>query len=452
MSNRRLLAFSGIMTAILSVAAVSLLSATTSSPIIITPSASIPNFDKMTEEQRTQAFMRLEVEDILKNGFRLTTERLKQAAQHFNAKEDDQARAVLDGVAITQEQDTLLQQQKQTPSAQVQAQLDDKATELLLLARLSEINYALGEQRIADASQYFEQALKSGRTAERLNQYALFLEKNQQFQPAEQVYTELLTQLRQQANSNPNDTNLGRVASTLNSLGTVIAQAGSTRWDEAQQLQTEALTISRKLAASNPDALSDLSVVLSSLSQLTYTDTTRSGSVAKFHTETLDALRPLADSNPDAYLPFIAGLLNTSGTMVGTGEAEQLYRESLTAYRKLAATQPDAYLQNVAMVLNNLGGHLPTDTTRRHEAEPLLTEALAIFRKLAATHPDPYLRGVFQQDVVTSLEGLGRSHLQWNEPAKARQYLQEAISIVEASAPAYPEQLPNLKATLASIK
>jgi hypothetical protein len=73
------------------------------------------------------------------------------------------------------------------------------------------------------------------------------------------------------------------------------------------------------------------------------------------------------------------------------------------------------------------------DSNRRQAAETLYNEALEIRRKLAADNPSVYL-----PNVVKTLGGFGLAHLQWDEPAQARVYLQEAADLIKPFAAQYP--------------
>lgn len=43
-------------------------------------------------------------------------------------------------------------------------------------------------------------------------------------------------------------------------------------------------------------------------------------------------------------------------------------------------------------------------------------------------------------DVIRLLDGLGRVHMKWNEPQKARAYLQEASDLIQPLVKTQPEQ------------
>lgn len=426
---------------------------------IIYPSTIMPNFTELTDEQQTLGFLRFEVEYMI-NAMPLTTERLKQVAQYFNANDDDKARAALDIAAITQEQTTLLSQLPQQP--QLQAKLDDLATELILLASLTEIDTTLGKQRIAKASEYFEQALKSGRTPERLYEYARFLQRNNKSEQAEPFLVEAVTLLRKQAISDPNL--LPRLIPVLDQLGNIkIKQAKPSQLAEAYSLYVDALSINRRFLANHPESVSSFPVLFSSLSELVQVDASYTSKVEALYKEVINDLRPLVNNSAPEILPTLAQLLNSQSVMITQNntthrqaEIEQLYKEALEIYRKLATTKPDDYLSYVSMMLGNLGFLISSDKTRKEEAEKLLLEALSISRQLSATHPDAYIRNVFQKmDVIRLLDELGRVHMKWNEPQKARAYLQEASDLIQplvkTQPEQYKEQAKNIQEALAQL-
>ncbi|MDD5274362.1 MAG: tetratricopeptide repeat protein, partial [Methylovulum sp.] len=270
----------------------------------------------------------------------INTERLRLAKQFFDQGNYQAARDTLNATEISQDQTALLakQQRLQTEQSQVTTQLADNATEFLYKARLTAIDYSLPD-RIAQASQFFESALKSARTPENIFAYAYFLDENNQFSAAEARYQEALRIRRQLAKDNPT-VYLPDVAGTLNNLGILAANSG--RRSEAESLFQEALAIDR----------------------------------------------PLAKGNPAVYLPDVARALNNLGALVKAdsgrrSEAEKLYQEALGIRRQLAKDNPAVYRPDVPMALNNLGVLVAADSDRRSEAEGLYQEALEIYRPLA---------------------------------------------------------------------
>jgi tetratricopeptide (TPR) repeat protein len=268
---------------------------------------------------------------------------LKQAVALFNAQQYAEARKVLDAGEITQEQDALLakQQRLQEEQATVTAQLDDKANEWLLKAKLTAIDYSLGDQRIAQTSGYFEKALKSGRTSERLFAYAKFLGENNQYRAAETLYTEALNSYRELANDNP-AVYLPDVVATLNNLGNLVAD-DSQRRKEAENLYTEALTRRRQLAKDNRC----VALTLNNLGILVAADSQRRKEAENLYTEALSSYRELANDNPAVYLPDVAA------TLWGFGEAYlnwnepahalPLLQESAELFAPLAQQAPGVF-------------------------------------------------------------------------------------------------------------
>lgn len=344
-------------------------------------------YQELTEvESEIKAFER----DVLQlaatiNSIPRDSERLRKATEYFEAGEFDKARVVLDIGEITQDQETLLKQKDA-----VQTQLAANANELILLAQATAVDYKLGEERIAKTRGYFEQALKSDRSAKNVFSYAYFLDENNQFKLANDYYVEALTLRRQLAKVNP-DIYLPNVANTLNNLAILVSQ-----------------------------------------------DTQRRNEAETLHNEALSLRRQLAKQNPNVYLPDVAGTLNNLAILVRKdtkrrNEAESLFNEALTLYRQLAKDNPNVYLPDVATTLNNLANLVSKDTQRRKEAETLYNEALSLRRQLAKDDPNVYL-----PNLVNTLGGYGLAHLQWNNKEKAFPLLKEAAEILSPLAQQYP--------------
>ena len=266
-------------------------------------------------ERQMQAFKRDVVqlhEEI--NKIPLNTERLKLAKQFFDTGDFDKARAILDAEQITSEQDALLERQQELKAKQeqIQKQLDDKANEWLLKAQLTAIDYTLGDKRIPTTCQYFEKALKSGRAPERLFQYALFLQNNNQFKTGEKIYQEALKEYRELAKANPS-VYLPYVAGSLNNLGVLVKQDSSRR-TEAEALYQEALKDYRELVKANPSVyLPDVATTLNNLGNLASVDSSRRTEAEALYQEALKDYRELAKANPSVYLPDVARTLGGVG-------------------------------------------------------------------------------------------------------------------------------------------
>lgn len=112
---------------------------------------------------------------------------------------------MLDEKEMVQEKQALLKKKEQDKKEleETKAKLNDLAADYLLKARLTALDYQLGERRISQTRQFFEQALELGRTHERLFEYALFLQENKQYADKEKLYQESLTIRRELAKANP---------------------------------------------------------------------------------------------------------------------------------------------------------------------------------------------------------------------------------------------------------
>jgi tetratricopeptide (TPR) repeat protein len=357
-------------------------------------------------QQKLEDFKR----DVLKlaedfNKIPINTERLRLAKQYFDAGDYHDARTILDAENIVNDQNALLakQQRLQNEQDEITTQLGDNANEFLLKAHLTAIDYRL-PNRIDQASQFFELALKSARTAENIFAYACFLQENNQFLAAEQLYTEALGIYQQLAQDNP-DEFLFCVATVLNNLGNLVS-ADSNRRSKAEQLYTKALGIYQQIAQVNPKFfLFYVATTLNNLGNLVAADSNRRSEAEQIYTEVLEIRRLLAKANPDVFLPNMAGTLNNLGTLVAadsnrSNEAEQHFTEALGIYQQLV----EVYLPDVAMTLNNLGIVVAADSNRSNEAEQHFIEALRIYKQLAQTNPEVYFPNV--TGVINNLHNL----------------------------------------------
>ena len=97
-------------------------------------------------------------EDIQKVSF--NSQRGKEAKRLFELGKYAEARNALNTQAMEQDQQALLdeQQRLQHHQAENAAKLNDSAEEFILKAKLTAIDYSLGEQRIPQTRQFFELA------------------------------------------------------------------------------------------------------------------------------------------------------------------------------------------------------------------------------------------------------------------------------------------------------
>jgi len=374
----------------------------------------------------------------------LNTERLQKAREHFDKGEFKETRAVLDSEMMGKELDALLRQKEKLQEATAinSRDLEDKANEYLILARLTAINFDLPD-RFEKTKTYFEESLRAERNAENAFAYAKFLQEHNQHQEATPLYEEALKIYRSLAQVNP-QTYLPDVAITLNNLANL--HSAKNEQDQAESGYEEALKIRRSLAEVNPQTyLPDVALTLNNLAALHYTKNEQDQAEAEFE-EALKIYRPLAEVNPQAYLPYVAGILNNLGLLHSVkneqDQAEAEFEEALKIRRSLAEVNPQTYLPDVATTLNNLAA-LHWAKNEQDQAEAEFEEALKIRRPLAQVNAQTYL-----PYVAGILNNLGLLHSAKNEQDQAEAEYEEALKIYRSLAQVNPQTyLPDVAMT-----
>ena len=259
--------------------------------------------------------------------------------------------------------------------------------------------------------------------------YAVALQDQNQRQPAEAVYQDLLKTARADTGKPEN------MATLLNNLANLVGDDPHRR-GEAEKYYQEAMDIYHALAKDKLKRyLPNVADTLSNLATLVEADTGRHGEAEKQYREALDIQRRLARDNPAVYLPNVVNTLNhlaalTKANTQRRNEAEKQYREVLNIRRTLARDNPAVYLLNVANTLNHLAALVQANTLRRDEAKNLLQEALDIYRTLAKDNPAVYLPEVAQ--ALNNLANLVSDDTQ--ESGEAEKLFREALNIYRALA------------------
>lgn len=173
----------------------------------------------------------------------LNTERLKQAKVYFDQGDYSAARAVLNTEMLSQEQDSLLAQQ-----AVLNEQLAANADEFMLLARLTAMNFDLGEERIPKTCEAFESALKSKRTLEHLFEYAYYLSIENRVIKSQNIYEEIL-RLYQSPNSQDLEIYIYNLARALNNLANLLI-LDVTKCTQAEKMYRKSLYLLKVLTSS----------------------------------------------------------------------------------------------------------------------------------------------------------------------------------------------------------
>jgi tetratricopeptide (TPR) repeat protein len=355
----------------------------------------------------------------------INTERLRQAKAYFDLGQFREADAILKAEDINADLDKLISrgQQLETEQRQIEASKTQIADEFLIKARLWATFYDEKDWFVR-VCEYFEGALRATRTAEILFEYAVFLQKHNQFKEALPLYAEALGICRQLAATNP-QSYLPDVATSLNNLA--VLHKNLNEYETALGEYEEALEIYRQLAASNPQSyLPYVATSLNNLANLHYGLNQYERALGEYE-EALKIRRQLAASNPQTYLPDVASTLNNLAVLnQALNEYETAlgeYEEALEIRRQLAASNPQSYLPDVASTLNNLA-NLHSDHNEYETALGEYEEALEIRKQLAATNPQSFL-----PDVAMTLNNLAILNKTLNKYETALEDYEGALKI-----------------------
>jgi len=278
----------------------------------------------------------------------LNSERGLTAKTYFEKGDYQAARDVLDAKEMGKEKLALLQKEEQVEKQreELRNQKNSLAADYILKAKLTALAYQLGDERISQTRQYFEESLELNRTSDSLFEYALFLQEHNQFYDSKELYQEALGIRRELAKANP-QVYLPDVAMTLNNLGNLV-QADSGRRSEAEKLYQEALKIYRELAKANPQVyLPNVANTLNNLGALVQADSGRHSEAEKFYQEALGIRRELAKANPQVYLPDVANTLTAFGVAYlhwqQPEEAIIYFKEAIEIFSFFAEQAPQVF-------------------------------------------------------------------------------------------------------------
>ncbi|WP_301128851.1 tetratricopeptide repeat protein [Streptomyces cacaoi] len=215
------------------------------------------------------------------------------------------------------------------------------------------------------------------------------------------------------------------LATSLNNLGVVLAQAG--RRDEALAVAEEAVEILRRLVSDNPAVYEP--VLAGSLNNLGnwLAEVGRRDDGLAVAEEAVEIRRRLVSDNPAAYEPDLAQSLHNLGAdLSGVGrrdEALAVAEEAVEIRRRLVSDNPAVYEPDLAQSLHNLGADL-SGVGRRDEALAATEEAVEIRRRLVSDNPAAY-----EPDLATSLNNLGNRLAEVGRRDEALAATEEAVEI-----------------------
>jgi hypothetical protein len=399
-------------------------------------------YSKKIEDQKKliQSFKQnvIWLADTFKNN-PIDSERLRQAQMYFEAGEFERTAELLNAEDLEADQQRLLMQ-KEESNKKVDKQLRYNATEFLIKAQVTALDYS-NSNRFDDAKKFFIQSIWSYPFFDNLFNYAYFLQSYCKFDDAESVLFRIINDFKKELPTQ-------ELAMTLNNLASL--HTDKNKHVTAEKEYTEALTIYRDLAKANPAVYRpDVAMTLNNLANL-HKNKNEHTTAEKEYTEALTIRRDHAKANPVVYQPDVATTLNNLASLHADKNehvtAEKEYTEALTIYRDLAKANPAVYRPDVAMTLNNLAV-LRADKNEYSTAEKEYTEALTIRRDLAKANP-----AVYRPDVAMTLNNLASLHADKNEYSTAEKEYTEALTIYRDLAKANPAvYLPKVATTLNNL-
>ena len=295
--------------------------------------------------------------------------------------------------------------------------------------------------RFDEACKCYEQAIALTREslpeenlAERLFEYGLFLQDNNQYHQIETYYQEALTIRERLAKAHP-EAYEAKVAMTLNNLANLYHK--TQRFGRAEEYFLRASEIYERLATAHPEAYeSYVAMTLNNLAGL-YDDKRRFTEAEAYYLRALEIRERLASAHPEAYESYVANTLNNLAVLYCNTQrfdnAEEYYLRASEIYERLATAHPEAYESYVAGTLNNLA-NLYKDTRRFTEVEAYYLRALEIYERLASAHPEAY-----EADVALTLNNLAILYSDTQRFNDAEAYYLRASEIYERLASAHPE-------------
>ena len=295
--------------------------------------------------------------------------------------------------------------------------------------------------RFDEACKCYEQAIALTREslpeenlAERLFEYGLFLQDNNQYHQIETYYQEALTIRERLAKAHP-EAYEAKVAMTLNNLANLYHK--TQRFGRAEEYFLRASEIYERLATAHPEAYeSYVAMTLNNLAGL-YDDKRRFTEAEAYYLRALEIYERLASAHPEAYESYVAITLNNLAVLYCNtqriNDAEAYYLRALEIYERLASAHPEAYESYVAGTLNNLA-NLYSDTQRINDAEAYYLRTLEIRERLASAHPEAY-----ESDVARTLNNLANLYYETQRFNDAEAYYLRALEIRERLASAHPE-------------
>lgn len=346
--------------------------------------------------------------------------RLREAGDSYLAETLEEIKSVLTGES---EQSLTAVYEKHQEQA--------KQNEIRVLKELIEaaqIQFSFGEAR-----KFYERLIELAPTSEHHFNYAYLLQSLNDFEGAKSHYKEVLQELRELAEQNP-EVYKPDVAMTLNNLGILFCDTND--FKQSRIYYEEALQLYQELSKQNPEAYKpDVAMTLNNLGEM-FKGINDLKQAYTCYKEGLQLYQEFSEHNPEAYKPNVAKVLSNLGILLKDTEdlkqAQAYYEEALQIHRELSEQNPDACKSDLAIALNNLGNLLRISNDLE-QAQGYLEEALQIRRELSEHNPEAY-----NPDMATTLQNLSLLYQQQEKKEDAEQAYQEAHDIYQELASRYP--------------
>lgn len=288
------------------------------------------------------------------NKIDIDSDKLRIAKEYFEAGEFQKVREELDSDNIEKELEALLKEKHliEQKGNENEYNLQIKANELLILARLTNIDYT-SPSRLKDAEYFYRRSIEAASGIDNTRAFMHFLIEQGKHTEAIKLNADLLLLLRQDAKNQSID-KLVALATALNVKGILLSKTG--QFDIAVEPLNEALAISRDHIQENETEFLRLIGAISLNKGSLFIKTGNSEAEVSMK-ESLEARKTLADANPEVFLPHVPEALTGLGLYYRSvnqfKEAKKYYTESLNMCNSLVDSNQLIIMPLLAMTMIN---------------------------------------------------------------------------------------------------
>jgi len=310
----------------------------------------------------------------------INTDLLIEAKSFFDKGEFEKARQLLNPDKISEETNALLNSRDkiETKFEDIQKKLKTKANEFLVLAKLTNINFALPD-RIQKADEYYKKSLNAFRYLENIFSYATFLKDFSEFYKSIELYKELLEEY-EKSKGVYYESELQNIASISNNLGDIYLALGE--YKQSEKYFSISLKYNELLFQIRPEKYAfNLGMTHNNIGLLKKYKKEYESAWKNFE-KALTILTGLCKENPFEYSPNLAMIHSNLGELMADIQAYDMaikaYDTSLELYELLVESGEKEFLIDIADVLFNKG-RTYIFVNNIVESEKLLKKALEMY-------------------------------------------------------------------------